>query len=148
MGKYAVGTSVSTDKTKMEIERVLRKYGADGFSYGWEGVNVYVAFRIKSRPVKIAFSLPNKNNREFTHTESRNLPRDTDQAARLWEQACRESWRSLLLFIKATLEAIEIGIITFDQAFLPYLLRSDGLTVAEWILPQMPKMLALTSGKD
>lgn len=140
-GKYAKNTSVSSHRTKEEIELVLRKYGADAFTYGWDNRTAWVGFKIQGRAIKITFTLPDKESKEFTHTPSRGIERTDEEACRLWEQACRESWRSLLLFVKATLEAIEMGIITLDQAFLPYILREDGRTIFEWLSPQMPKML-------
>ena len=36
-GRYAAQTEVSSDRSRAEIERTLRKYGATAFAYGWEG---------------------------------------------------------------------------------------------------------------
>jgi hypothetical protein len=34
--KYAANTEVSAEKSRAEIETVLRRYGATGFMYGWD----------------------------------------------------------------------------------------------------------------
>jgi hypothetical protein len=34
---YAANTTVAPEKSRAEIERTLRRYGADAFSYGYEG---------------------------------------------------------------------------------------------------------------
>jgi len=34
--KYAQHTSVSSERSRMEIERTLKRYGAKAFIYGWE----------------------------------------------------------------------------------------------------------------
>ena len=145
-GKYAKKTSVNTEKTRMQIEKTIIQYGADGFSSGWDGPKAYIAFRIQGRSVKFSFHLPDKNNDEFIYTPSKGLARTEKAAYEAWEQACRSSWRSLALFIKATLEAIEIGILSFDEAFLPYLITQSGQTISELIIPQIPKMLG--TGKE
>lgn len=35
-----------------------------------------------------------------------------------WEQACRQAWRALALVIKAKLEAVDAGIVTFEEEFM------------------------------
>jgi hypothetical protein len=35
MTRYAGRTTVSPEKTRMQIEAVLKRYGADQFIYGW-----------------------------------------------------------------------------------------------------------------
>ena len=54
------------------------------------------------------------------------------------------------MIIKAKLEAVESGITSIEQEFLPYIVLADGRTVSQFILPQiaqvyetgrMPKLL-------
>jgi hypothetical protein len=49
---YAEQTTVTPDRSKIEIERTLMRYGADMFSYGWddsrEVMQSYVCFRMKN----------------------------------------------------------------------------------------------------
>lgn len=35
MGNYAADTSVSVEKSRAEIERILQRWGAEQFVYGW-----------------------------------------------------------------------------------------------------------------
>lgn len=53
-------------------------------------------------------------------------------------QAQRQRWRILLLLVKAQIEAVECGLMKFDEAFLPWMLLRDGSTVYETMLPQLP----------
>jgi hypothetical protein len=69
--------------------------------------------------------------REGEMNDQRENDRWAAEAARLYDQACRSRWRSLLLLIKATLESIEIGIISEDEAFIAQTVGQDGRTVAE-----------------
>jgi hypothetical protein len=53
-------------------------------------------------------------------------------------------WRALFLVIKAKLEAIDVGILTIEEAFLADTVLPDRHTVAEVMLPQIEG--AYTSG--
>jgi len=62
-----------------------------------------------------------------------------------YEQARRQRWRILLLSVKAKLEEIEAGLISFDDQFLAYMALPDGSTVGDFMrLPENIKRLAQT----
>ncbi len=152
MSKYAEQTTVSADRSRNEIERILQKYGADQFMYGWDKDKALLQFRAEGRFVKFVLVMPDRHDREFTHTPSRDTQRSDEQAQKAWEQATRQKWRALALVIKAKLEAVESGITEFEAEFLAHVILPDGLTVGEWIIPQvqgaydsgeMPKMLGM-----
>lgn len=139
MSRYAEGTSVSPEKSRMEIEQTLTRYGADQFMYGWQEEGAMVAFRADGRHVKFLIQLPDKTADQFTLTPSQKKRRSADAAFAAWQQACRQRWRALALVIKAKLEAVEAGISTFEQEFLAQTMLPDGTTVGQWILPQVAK---------
>lgn len=154
MARYAESTEVPADRSKAEIERTLRRYGADQFMYGWENTRALVRFRAHGRHV--SFELPMPNRSEFTYTEARRQRRSADQIEKAYDQAIRQRWRALALVIKAKLEAVDTGITTFEQEFLAHTVLPDGQTVGQWILPQveqayengaMPKMLPEVAGQ-
>lgn len=147
---YAEKTSVSTDRSRAEIERTLQRYGADQFMYGWEYERAIVGFRMAGRQIRFLLPMPDRDAREFTHTPSRGTKRSDAQAYDAWEQACRQRWRALSLVIKAKLEAVEAGIAIFEDEFMANIVLPNGRTVSEFMLPQieaayetgnMPKML-------
>ena len=43
-----------------------------------------------------------------------------------------------MLLVKAQLEAIECGLMKFEEAFLPWMVLKDGKTVMETMVPQLP----------
>lgn len=49
MSRYAEGTSVPVEKTRIEIEEVLRRFGADAVSSGYDGLRAFVVFRFWCR---------------------------------------------------------------------------------------------------
>jgi hypothetical protein len=133
--KYAQSTSVSSDKTRAEIDHCLTRYGATGFMYGWQGDAALIAFAMRGRSVKFLLPLPAKSDHQFTHHSFG--PHKPEAALAQWEQACRQRWRALALCIKAKLEAVECGITTFKHEFLAHFATPDGRTVGEVIIPQL-----------
>jgi hypothetical protein len=123
---YAKETRVPVERTRNEIEQLLKKHGADQFGFGWEGHNVAIAFRMKTRHVRIRMDLSKKGRPTGPQTE-------------------RSCWRCLLLVIKAKLEAVGQGITTFDEEFLAHILMPGNQTVSQIALPEIDK--AYKTGK-
>lgn len=138
MGTYAAKTDVSEERSRNEIERTLKRYGATRFGYLWEEGSSVIMFEMQGRRLK--FNLPMPVRSDFRLTE--NGRARTSQAAidAAWEQAQRQRWRALLLVIKAKLEAIEAGITSFEDEFLSATLLSSGQTVSQWIQPQIAQV--------
>ena len=135
MPSYAQNTTVPIDRSKAEIERILQRYGASAFMYGWSGTRAVIGFDINGRRYKVELPLPSLDG--FAMTEVRRTRRSKDAQMSAWEQACRQRWRALALWIKATLEANEAGIITIESAMLSFTLLPSGQTVGEWSAPQL-----------
>lgn len=139
MTRYAANTSVPVERSRNEIEATLLRYGASQFMYGWSGDGAMIAFLVETeqgkRNVRFVLPLPSRDERRFTH-HSQGV-RTASAAQGLWEQACRQRWRALLLVVKAKLEAVESGIATFEDEFLAYIMLPDGSTVSELLAPQL-----------
>jgi hypothetical protein len=137
---YAATTSVPADKSRMEIERTLIRYGADQFMYGWEEGGAFLAFRAKARHVRFVLPMPDRNEKRFTHFRHGSgglRPRTASSAEAQYEQAIRQRWRALALVIKAKLEAVAAGITCFEDEFLAHTVLPDGRRVSQWLQPQL-----------
>lgn len=147
MSHYAAGTSVSVEKSKAEIETILRRFGADQFVLGWSGNGATIGFHCQGRMIRFDLRLPDRGDKRFREYKRGTWVhrREPAQAENLWEQACRESWRSLALVIKAKLAAVESGISTFEQEFLAHVLLPDGSNVGQFMAPQLER--AYTCGE-
>lgn len=139
MTKFAAGTSVSSETSKTEIERTVRRYGATGFTSGWQDNMAAVGFVIEGRKVRFRMQLPDPADDKFCRylRGSVAYQRDAAAAHKLWEQACRQKWRALALVIKAKLEAVDAGISVIQDEFLSNIVLDDGRTVGEVIRPQI-----------
>jgi hypothetical protein len=134
---YAENTTVTAERSRAEIERTLRRYGADQFMYGWETERAMVQFRANERIIRFIIQMPDEQ--EFAFTPSKKQKRSPEAIAKAWEQATRQRWRALTLVIKAKLEAVEAGITEFEAEFLAHIVLPDGTTVGDWALPQVAK---------
>lgn len=148
-GLYASTTSVSVEKSRAEIEATLARYGAERFAYATEPGRAIIGFQIKDTTgvllaIRMTLPLPTKSEKRFTMRKShggRLVENDPLKVNQLWEQACRSSWRSLCLVIKAKLEACATGISTVEREFLADVLLPNGAgTIGEMIRPQLADM--------
>ncbi|WP_027967288.1 hypothetical protein [Halomonas halocynthiae] len=138
MSRYAEKTSVPSERSRAEIEQTVSRYGASGFMYGWDGGTAVMAFQMSGRRIRFDLKMPDRNSDDFTTTDT-GRERAPAQAAKAWEQACRQRWRALALVIKAKLEAVESGIAEFEEEFLAHIVLPNGGTVGRWMLPQVQK---------
>ena len=144
--RYAAETNVSAEKSRSEIERLLHKYGAGSFMYAWNEDAALIMFKKSGCTVRFTLPLPDKNAEVFWVTAARKTKRTPVQAYESWEQACRQRWRALCLVIKAKLEAVETGITTFEQEFLPHMLTATGQTVSERLIPRLEEIVSSRNG--
>lgn len=121
MTRYAARTRVPVEKSKIEIERLVRRYGAKGFVAGWQGDAARVEFIAHSRHIRLTVLMPPA------------------------EQAARQKWRALLLLVKAKLEAVDAKIASFEEVFVGDIVMPDGRTV--WEAAREPIKIAYDSGK-
>jgi len=134
---YAQETSVSVEKSRAELETILTRYGANCFGYMTNETHAAIGFRAKNRNVKFVLPLPRRDEKRFWYTPARRNRRTDQEAYREWEQACRSAWRSLLLCVKAKLEAVSAGITTFEAEFLAHFVLNDGRTFGEMAIPSL-----------
>ena len=143
--RFAEGTSVSSDRSRAEIDGLLMRYGANSFVYGMNADSAMVAFEMRSRRIKFVLPMPDRADAKFTmgvHPHSHKpIKLAPDKIAERYEQATRERWRALVLCIKAKLESVESGIETFEEAFLPHIVMSNGRTIGETLLPDIARLV-------
>ena len=145
MRQYAIRTRVGAEKSRAEIERILVRYGADQFAYGWGDKGATIGFRAHGRYIKFLISMPQKSDAAFARTPGGRRTRSEVSKEKAWEQTTRQRWRALALVIKAKLEAVASGIAVFEEEFLAYIVMPGGKTVAELVKHEISE--AYTSGK-
>ena len=132
---YAAGTSVSAERSKIEIESTLNRYGADQFVSGWRDTASMIGFRLGNRMVRFVLPLPTVESMKTFKAKRRGHEftrhRSDSAALAAHEQEIRRRFRALALVIKAKLEAVTSGITTFEEEFLAHIVLPGGMTVYE-----------------
>lgn len=133
---FAEGTTVSVEKSRAEIEKLITRYGATSTAFMTAPGRSVVCFEADGRRIMFELSLPDITEKRF-QKDGYGRPLAPLKRAEKWEQACRQRWRALALVIKAKLEAVESKITTFEDEFLAHIVMPDGQTVATHIKPRI-----------
>ncbi len=136
--RYAQDTDVPVYKSQEELKGLLRKAGAG---------QVLMFDDLDNKRILCGFTLEGRQFRIKASTE-----RPSRRCA--VEQLERESWRAMLLIVKAKLEVVAMGNSTIEEEFMANLMLPSGETLAEHALPlvqqayasgHMPKLLPGTA---
>ena len=118
--RYAEDTRVPIERSKQELERLLRQHGAEGYATGWDSTQDRVEFLWQGKQIRFV------------------LPRLNASGRARQEQLDRSRWRALVLVVKAKLEAVRSGIAVFEQEFLGFIVvPGQDRTVYEYARPAL-----------
>ncbi len=136
MPTYAKDTTVSVERSQVELERTLARFGATGFMRGWDNKEnvAMLVFEIHQRRVKLIIPMPTPDD---VSRRADGSSRPVQHRKGVLEQATRQRWRALILIVKAKLEAVESGISTIEEEFMANILLPSGQTVGQWMQPQI-----------
>lgn len=135
MPTYAKGSIVSPDRTREELNKILKKYGAKGFGFWDKEEHAIVAFELRERKYRFVISF--EEIARFRLSPAGKL-RTKIQQKTAHEQHIRERWRAILAVVKGKLIAVDASIETFEEAFLRYLVMpGTNQTIGEVIEPQL-----------
>ena len=120
--RYAKTTTVPISKSQIEIQNLFQKYGATKFAIEYKKNTLL--FELHNRSIKLHIKDPDINDNEIQFTPS-GIQRSASQIEKIFEQAQMQMWRVMVLYLKATLEAIDSGVIDLDQAMFPFFLLAN-----------------------
>lgn len=124
-------TTVDAHKTIGELYAVLVKSGARAIQteYSPAGRVSAVSFMMLINGREYGFRLPSKTQSVLRILQrERKFARDRAAAE---AQAERITWRQLLMWTKAQLVMIEIGLARAEEVYLPYMTAGEGQTFFE-----------------
>jgi hypothetical protein len=148
--RYAEGTYVSVERSREQIERYFRRYGADEFAYGWdEEGHALVHIIVKLEGVLLRFDVPQPlpTEERFLYTPKTKRTRRRPAVRRAYVRAVRQRWRAFGLSVLAKLEAWHSGIQVFEEAFSNHILLADGRTVGDVLTPALRRAVHATRGE-
>lgn len=141
--RYAEKTDVPSERTEIEIRKLLAQHGAEQFLSGIARGAILVGFTLRDRQIRFMVPLP---NREDFAKDASGKARTAAVAAGFHDAEIRRLWRALLLTIKAKFESAQSGIETFEDAFLANIVLPNGRTVGE--ASREPIAIAYESGES
>jgi hypothetical protein len=140
---YASGTSVSVERSRMEIDSLLGKHGATSRGVATTEGMAQVAFVIGGLHYRLDVPLPAfKMTKQPPGWWGWNESRREEYKAKHTAQATRERWRAILLLLKAKLEAVRMGVSRVEKEFLSDLVLDGGGTVYQAMGERIAKALA------
>lgn len=136
---YAQNTTVTADRSREEIEKIIRRAGGNRFMSGWDEDEGYGFLLFDLNSLRLKFTVPMPTTDEFSKTD-KGRKRKANQAMQHHEQEIKRRWRALLLVIKAKLEAVDTGITTFEHEFMANVMTPDGSTVGEKLVGRLKEI--------
>jgi hypothetical protein len=122
---YAEGTDVPVNRSREEVERLLKKAGAVQFFAGEAEDRFVVGCKMEGRLVRFTIPIPTIDDSPKT------CP---DKYRQSWaDKEILRRWRCLVLSVKAKLSAVETGFKSFEEEFLADVVMADNRTVYEHI---------------
>jgi len=160
-GRYASGTTVPHYRSQGQIEELLSNWGALGVqwttsSIGEGGQQIVLRFVWEHDGVPLSARFDLKVTDEELTEMSRHLGTGRVLESKLERNRAnwaKESMRLLYIFLKGALHAVDEGLITAEQLFMPWFEDRSGRTFGEAFLEHLadlPKMNAsklLESGR-
>src|SRR6056297_1618777 len=140
-------TTISVEKTILQIEKALAKYGASHIykMYNADALPEAIAFKYVVNGQQIAFKLPMEESKIKDIFKKavykKELPsRYLDNK----EQARRTGWRIIKDWVDSQLALLEINLVTLDEIFLPYMYNERANKTMYQIMQErdfnMPKL--------
>lgn len=136
----AADSDVPVERSIQSIKDMVRKYGASGFGTSEDYRNgvVRVEFVLNTPdgghvPVQIPVRIQRVFDALYSQERAAGGDRYKNDSAmqdRRRQQAERTAWRQLHLLVEANLTAVQLGIVTLGEAFMPHtmVVNDDGRT--------------------
>jgi hypothetical protein len=142
---YLGRTKMDAGRSSAEIQQLLVSSGARqiAIDYGPDGRVLGMRFSLEHGKNTEAYALPIRTDRIFERLQAaRKARKSAEREDR--QQAERVAWRQLLLWLKAQLALMDIGMVSAGEVFFPYQLADarSGATVYQMFEKHGRKLLA------
>ena len=124
-------TSISAEKSIMEIEKLLLNFGAIDFGKRAEnGFFIGMFFSIEVQGKNVPFKLPINLDAIASYLSKQKTKTSQEN---IYEQAYKVGWRIMKDWVFSQLSIIASGMVNIEDVFLPYMLIDKNLTLSEGI---------------
>jgi hypothetical protein len=133
--RYAADTEVPVEKSKRQVEALLKSHGAEAYHTGWDAARDVIEFAWCGKQIRFVLKRPTLAS--FAVSD-RGFLRTTRQQQAAFEQAERQRWRALYLVVRAKLEAVEAGLAIFEEEFMAFIVvPGRNQTLGEVLVPRI-----------
>lgn len=115
---YVHGASVTSSAFQKEIRAMLTAAGVRDVSFASDHERPCLRFHSLTREFRLVLPAPR-----------------TAPGSKAGQEATRQCWRLLSVLVRAKLDAVAAGLVTFDQEFLAYVVVPGGGTVFQATAP-------------
>lgn len=141
-------STASPTAAEHRIKEMLRKFGVQMVSItdDYENKTIFILFKHNGIPVKIPLTygiLADKWLKENPYTFRHRMPREKHEQ-NIKDTAYRAAFSILEDFLKALVTMVDMGVRTFEEAFLGDFIMQGDQRMVEIMLP---KIKALTTGR-
>ncbi len=126
--RYASETEVPVEKSRMELEKLITRFGASQILTFQEDKQAIVQFTSRDRMIRLTLPLPLLEDPIIQRT-AQNYQRSKAAARDALAKENRRRWRAMVLLVKAKLTAVEEGIVEFEEEFFANTIMADGQTL-------------------
>lgn len=141
---FAETTTVPVEKTRAEIETLLKKKGATKIGYMADSNQAVIMFECSKRQVRFELPMPSIADKSI-RCDGRGYVRSDKSKMDALAQEERRRWRVLLLTIKSRFEFIDTGLSTFDAEFITNIVvptPNGAMPIGQFMLPQIERAYA------
>jgi hypothetical protein len=144
-----ISTSISFEKTLMEIEQILVRFGAEGIYKEYRGSNIsglmfFLIIKGQKIPFKIPMSIEKSRRIIIQAVKEGKLPKKFNFEPLTTEQGIRVGWRIIKDWIHSQMSLLEMEFAEPLEILLPYAWNPiQQKTAYEMFVDQKEKFLAL-----
>lgn len=131
--RHAESTRVPIAQTRSEIERLLRDWECDGVRW---------TDHFKEGRTELEF-VWTPDGAEYSFLARFELAMDLELRDEKREQEWRRIHRVLRVYLMGQFNAVEAGLLSLEQVLLPHLVVANHRTVADHLLPELPRLMGL-----
>jgi len=142
-------TKIPTEKTILEIESILIKFGAGGIMKEYQGSRVsaiifYITYDNQKIPFKIPMSLEKSRKVIIDLVNEGKLPRKFLNEPLRSQQGERVTWRIIKDWIDSQLSLLELNFAESIEILLPYIYNQESKqTIYQMFMQNKSKFLSL-----
>lgn len=127
-GRRYKDTTITPAQSLSKIRKLVEDYEASGFAFAERGQDVMVEFVIAHVRVRFLMAMPSPDEVRYNAAGAKMSAKQATQAL---AKTTRLRWRGLQELIQAKLEAWDLGVLSFEEAFLPHIVIESGRTIAQ-----------------